>query len=390
MGRARLTVRSDGRYRCKYKNKYFYGATQKEAYEKRDAYRRMIEAGLKAEADGLTVQAYAKKWVQVYKSHVSDQTYNTHVRILNRFCAHKDIGLRAIRDIDTIDIQDFYNQAQGKSHSYICDMRDTIRGLFRYALADRVTIYDPTVKARLPVGKRGSHRAITQHERELITQTQHRMRPMVMVMLYAGLRRGEALAIDIDRDVDFEAKTITVRGAIRFEGQHLPKEAPPKTAAGYRTIPLLDVLADELRGKHGTLATSASGKAMSFSAFSRAWESYLAALSEMHNGDSKRWYGKRKQDAGKELPPWEDISIRPHDLRHSYCTMLYDAGVDIKTAQKWMGHSDPSVTMKIYTHLSAERENSATESLENLAKTMFGGRNGGQKQVGDSAGIDGQ
>lgn len=371
-------MREDGRYRCKYKNKYFYGATQKEAYEKRDAYRRMIEAGLKAEADGLTVQAYAKRWVQVYKAHVSDTTYNTHVRILNRFCAHKDIGTRAIRDIDTIDIQDFYNQAQGKSYSYICDMRDTIRGLFRYALADRVTIYDPTIKARLPVGVKGTHRAITQHERDLITKTQHRIRSLVMVMLYAGLRRGEALAIDIDRDVDFEAKTITVRGAIRFENQHLPKQAPPKTAAGYRTIPLLDVLADELRGKHGKLALSADGKLMSFSAFTRAWESYLVALSETHNGGSRRWYGKRKEDAGKKLPPWENISIRPHDLRHSYCTMLYDANVDIKTAQKWMGHSDPTVTMRIYTHLSAERETSATKALESLAQSMYEGQNGGQ------------
>jgi len=40
--------------------------------------------------------------------------------------------------------------------------------------------------------------------------------------------------------------------------------------------------------------------------------------------------------------------------------MLYDAGVDVKTAQRWLGHTDPAITMRIYTHLSEEREQAAT------------------------------
>ena len=205
-----------------------------------------------------------------------------------------------------------------------------------------------------------------------------------MVMLYAGLRRGEALALDIDRDVDYHKKTITVRYAVRFPDQQHPVLVDPKTEAGSRTIPLLDVLADELQGKHGLLITDADGNMMSESAWSRAWESYLCKLSVLHNGHAKRWHGKTKEDkailaAGGTIPPWQDISIRPHDLRHSYCTMLYDAGVDLKTAQLWMGHADVDVTMKIYTHLTEERQQKATTALENAAKNLFGGQNGGQE-----------
>ncbi len=40
-----------------------------------------------------------------------------------------------------------------------------------------------------------------------------------------------------------------------------------------------------------------------------------------------------------------------HQLRHTYCTMLYLAGVDLKTASKLMGHSDVKITLDIYTHL---------------------------------------
>lgn len=380
---ARLKQRADGRYYCKYKGKCFYGATPKEAQQKRDEYRRLLEAGVKAESVGLTVRAYASRWVSIYKAHLTDGPYNTHVRILNRFFAHEGIGDRRMQDIDTIDIQSFFNSAKGKSHSYICDMRDTIKGLFRYAVADRVITYDPTTKATLPKATKGSHRAITQHERDLIASLDHRMRTAAMIMLYAGLRRGEVLALDIDRDVDFEAKTLTVRYAIRYPDQQTPQLVDPKTEAGKRTIPLLDVLADELRGKHGLAVTDVDGQIMTQSAWARCWKSYLAKLSGKQNGHAKRWHGRTKADkailaAGGQIPPWVDINIRPHDLRHSYCTMLYDAGVDIKTAQKWMGHADLDVTMQIYTHLSEEREKTASEALENAAKKLHGSQNGSQ------------
>lgn len=383
----KITKRADGRYRCKYNGRYFYGTTAKEAQRKRDEYRRMLESGVKAEAFGLTVRAYAMRWVTTYKSHLTDAPYNTHVRILNRFCEHEGIGSRRMQDIDTLDVQSFYNTADGMSHSYICDMRDTIKGLFRFAIADRVIMYDPTIKAKLPKGRKGSHRAITPQERDLISALDHRMRPAAMVMLYAGLRRGEALALDVDRDVDFSAKTITVQYAVRYPDQHKPVLVAPKTEAGARTIPLLDVLADELRGRHGLLITDASGKMMTEAAWSRAWESYLCKLSVLHNGCAKRWHGRTKAHkaiiaSGGSIPPWDDIVIRPHDLRHSFCTMLYDAGVDLKTAQLWMGHADADVTMQIYTHLTADRQKKATTDLENAAKMLYGGQNGGQSEPG--------
>ena len=54
-----------------------------------------------------------------------------------------------------------------------------------------------------------------------------------------------------------------------------------------------------------------------------------------------------------------------HQLRHTYATMLYDADVDVKTAQKLLGHKDLSVTMKIYTNLSEKKEAIGIERLNN-------------------------
>ena len=48
-------------------------------------------------------------------------------------------------------------------------------------------------------------------------------------------------------------------------------------------------------------------------------------------------------------------TFTPHCLRHTYATMLYDAGVDVLTAKEFLGHSDIKTTLSIYTHLSAEK-----------------------------------
>lgn len=62
-----------------------------------------------------------------------------------------------------------------------------------------------------------------------------------------------------------------------------------------------------------------------------------------------------------------------HQLRHTYATMLYDAGVDVKTAQDLLGHADSTVTMNIYTHLSAKKKEKALNALhQHFSETLAG------------------
>lgn len=389
MPKQTYTKRSDGRYQIKFKGHYFYGDTIAEAQAKKKEYERLLDQGVKEKEMGVTVATYSLRWVSIHKSHVSQRTYDTHVRILNRF--NEIFGDCRMRDITPSDIQLFYNQIPGKSKSSINDTRDTIKGMFKAALADRVIVYDPCLGATLPNGSKGTHRVITLQERELIHNTSHeRMRAGVMTMLYAGLRRGEAMALLIERDVDFEAKTISVREAVRFDEKGLPVISSPKTEAGVRVIPLPDILASELKGKTGRLIHSAKGELMSESSFDRAWQSYITALETQLNGCHKRWYGKTKEHKAllaenkDALPPWKSVTIRPHDLRHSYRTMLYDMGVDTKSAMKWLGHANEDVSVNVYTHLTPEREKTSISALENGLKTASGRQNGRQSNSSGS------
>ena len=53
--------------------------------------------------------------------------------------------------------------------------------------------------------------------------------------------------------------------------------------------------------------------------------------------------------------------ITPHVLRHTFCTDLANAGLDIKSLQYVMGHSDANITMNVYTH--ARNDHAAEEML---------------------------
>lgn len=74
--------------------------------------------------------------------------------------------------------------------------------------------------------------------------------------------------------------------------------------------------------------------------------------------------GMRVKDASRsnnKIPAVEPFTA--HQLRHTYCTMLYDAGVDILTAQKLLGHAAAETTMKVYTHLTQQKERQSIATL---------------------------
>jgi integrase len=154
-------------------------------------------------------------------------------------------------------------------------------------------------------------------------------------LIYTGCRRGEALALT-PKDVDFENKCININKTVEWVGNVPQIKAQAKTQAGNRTIPLPDVLAEELN--------------------KRKKQKYIFENEEhglMHNAQVTRRWNALKKAAG--------IECTPHQLRHSYTTMLFDAGIDVKTAQAWIGHSDIKTTLNIYTHLSEQRQEQSKE-----------------------------
>jgi integrase len=81
------------------------------------------------------------------------------------------------------------------------------------------------------------------------------------------------------------------------------------------------------------------------------------------NGEPPIQQGRRTDKHPLALDGRALFCVRAHDLRHTFCTMLYSAGVDVKSAAYFMGHSDVRVTMEVYTHLSQERRAQSGEMI---------------------------
>ena len=93
---------------------------------------------------------------------------------------------------------------------------------------------------------------------------------------------------------------------------------------------------------------------MTGSAWSSAWYSYMNHLN-LYCG------GKNASRSSPRVQAFEKFSA--HMLRHTYATMLYDAGVDIKSAQYFLGHASIELTLSIYTHLTPYKVDQAIGSF---------------------------
>ena len=359
MARTKLTQRNDGRYKTVYKGKQFYGKTQKEAIKKRDEYIANERAGLKLDETSLV--DYGLKWLGVYRTQCNSRQLKQYENMIRFTGERLDKPLCLIT---ATDLQSVVNSLSVYSASHIDKFLTTLRGIFKTAAAEGSIARNPMELVKRPKCKKTEgHRALEQWERDLICSTycEHDFGPVAMLMLYAGLRRGEALYIDIDRDVDFDNHLVFVRGAVSFSGGNQPTETEGKTVNATRTVPLAKPLADALRNKHGLISPKKNGELMSETAFNRKYESYITFLETKLNGCHKRWYGRTKEHKeliakGQPLPPWKEVTIRCHDFRVDFCTRCYYADIPPKVLQSWMGHSSMNMILNVYAKLTKEEE----------------------------------
>ena len=386
-----LKKRKDGRYRCKYKDQQFYGNSPEEADALRQQYIDDEKKGFKRQK----VHEYALPWLKRTYPAVAESTYTGLAIHLQHLI--DEIGEMQVSEVVPSNIKEVYaKHYKNLSNSYIRSAKQLYCSLFDSAMADGLCRFNPArEKAAKPhSGKKPKERILSKQEREWIETlcTDHRAWPAVMAMLYAGIRPQEMKAIDIDRDVDFKNDTITVQETAHTDPENAQKYAytgDGKTDWSNRTIPLFQPLKQALTGKHGYLITSAHGERVTKQTWKTAWESYLFCMETAINGVQKRWYGKTREqkklaEEGK-LPAWIEFDIVPYTLRHAFCQMCRDTGVEINTCRRWMGHADAKMILKVYDAVSEDRSDQERKKVENR---LFGVQNGVQPEIGQGTSVD--
>ena len=342
--------RADGRYQLsvmvgynpdgKPKRKLVYGRTQSEVRDKANELRMQHSMGIELDND-ITVAEWADTWLKTYKSGVEYNTFKMYSFMVNKY-VKKKLGGMKLKDVKTAHLQQIENDNKDKSW-VVKKFRLTTRQMLEQAANNDLITKNPAKGVKLPTFKeKNKKRAFTDDETSKIRDLN--LKPMdkcfIMVLLYTGMRRGEALALGKNA-IDENFTQITVDKTVIFK-VNASEIKHPKTAAGVRTIPILAPLKEVLRDYVGSIETdllfpATSGGTMSETAYRHMWRRFCKAMGT--------------------------TEITAHIFRHNFATILYNAGVDVKTAQAIMGHSSITVMMDIYTHLSDKNKSDARDKL---------------------------
>lgn len=382
----KLKQRKDGRFVCRYKDKFFYSfISSDDALDQRDEYIRQEKLG-EYRSKSVTVYEYGLRWLPIAHPKASESTY----RGLSIHLQHlvDRLGAYPISEIRPLQIKEVYStEYANASNSYIKAAKQLFSALFDAAVADGICRSNPARQkpAQPHKGSEGGHRAITKQEREWILTYchDHRSYPAIITMLYAGIRPQEAKALVIEKAFDKDMNVLHITQTAHRKGSNQYEFTNKgKTKNANRDIPLFPPIREALEGRKGLLITTAKGKQITSTTWRNAMNSYRCCMETAINGCQKRWYGKTKEHkailaAGGKLPPWIEFNIVPYDLRHSFATWCRDADppVELHTCIKWMGHSDASMIMKIYDEVS---DNRSKIEAEKLLKSAFGSQNGSQ------------
>lgn len=155
------------------------------------------------------------------------------------------------------------------------------------------------------------------------------------VLFFMGLRIGELMGLTLD-SIDFNKTTLTVNK------QYQEKQfTEPKTKESYRTLPICNIVYDDLRKLVDRLVDDNPNQRL------------FASLNPSNI--------RRALDSGAKLAGVK--RIRLHDLRHSCSALLFSRGATALEAQKYLGHSKIATTQDYYGHVY-------DEDLSNLAKLL--------------------
>lgn len=262
------------------------------------------------------------------------------------------------------------DMAQPLSKRTLLGIKQTAEQILKLAVASRVITYNPAEYVIVPKNATTTKRdAITEQQQQWIRDTEHRAKRAAMIMLYAGLRRGELLALTW-ADINLANRTLDVNKTVMYTGNQPILKHGAKTQSSVRTVKIPKILNAYLSAEKGKdnciyVIHTQDGKLMSQSAWKRLWESYMAELNFKYGFTSAE---KESKNITSRLNP-HGLEMRidtftAHQLRHTCCTNMYFAGVDMLVASKQLGHSSVQTTWQIYTHLDEKHGDKSMDKLD--------------------------
>lgn len=299
------------------------------------------DMGLMITSPNTTFGKWADEWLETYKKPtVTNGWYKYIEGLLNNHLLPCLGGLQ-LNKIRPVHIQSCINGMNGKSHSFVSKTVVVLRDILQRAVENGLILTNPAQNIIMPKTTNGERRSLTVDEEQRLLEVlaDSYYGGFFGIMLACGLRVGEAMALTWF-NVDMKNQTISITQAVENHSSNIKE---PKTKAGFRTIPIPDWYLPYLNKPKTSQFVFTNKK------------------NEMIKNGSLRAAWRRIAD--RAILP---VEVTPHYLRHTYATSLAERGVDMKTAQYLLGHSNISVTAKVYTHVTETMIETARNKINSI------------------------
>lgn len=337
----------------------FRGKTTEEANAKLKTAKAQYDAGTLIMDSQTTFERWTEDWLETCKKSDVGTSHYDHLACMIKKHFYSVIGGLKMEEIRLTNVKRCLNSMEGLSKDYINKGYNTLREIFREAMANDLITKDPTIGLKRPKSaEKVDRRALTDEERKQLKEaiSRHDRGSFFGMMLACGLRPGEVRALSWT-NVDLKNKRLTVKHAIEDGTKNIKA---PKSKAGERTIPIPDWYMPIIGGIKRTdsllVFPDANGEVINKEACRRSWHSFAREIDIMNGAKLHR---------NKIIVHAFAQDLTPYNLRHTYCTELAEKGVDLRTAQYLMGHSDIKMTANIYSHVTSRMYENA-EKLINM------------------------
>ena len=387
---------SDKRYMYTYtdpmgRRKFIYANDLAELREK--------EAKLmKDQLDGLDLYVAGKASVNDTFDRYMSTKYNLRESTKSSYLYTYDhyvrdtFGKKRIADINYSDVLQFYYYLLNEVKISLGTL-DTVHCLlhptFQLAVRDEIIRNNPTDGVMKEISResgknRGIRHALTVEQQRAFMEyianhpIYYHWWPMFTVLLGTGCRIGEALGLRW-QDLDYDKRTISINHSLSYyqkpeSNKSVLRISKPKTEAGIRTIPMLDIVKDafemlyeeqlengfnesEIDGMSGFIFCNRFGMVPNPQTVNHT----IKRIANSYNADEVVRAKKERRD------PIILPNFSCHHLRHTFCTRLCENETNLKVIQSIMGHRNIETTMDIYAEATEEKKQ---ESFENLAAKL--------------------